>query len=663
MAKSSTVVLDYKPAIGAESTGSEYRLPSPGSSIGWRYVHCGGYDEVDDGVDENGQPKKKRLYHHFENKACNCPPGPQVLVLVSDADEIASGGSRGSLKSESGLAFTVRGNLEPYRSANPSPADVSYINDPHYKFLFLRKNAVDLDDLFRRAKEFYALFGGKGTENPMKVRFPSGAEGVFGHMEDGVEKWQGQEFTRMVIEEVTQIKDEQTYLDTIMSCRSKWEELRAQVYVNANPGGPGNKWFTARFVDMRGPDCRALRSGEKYTCPETGKTRTFIFSTVQDNPYAMRTGYDKSLARLTGTRRKQWFLGDFHAAEGQYFDILRLRRVPGEPDEALHVIPAKKIQLLSYWPRAIGVDWGYSHESAIVWGCWHPKEQLHIYREYSVSRTGTKQLGADIALKSLPDLEALPEHRMPLYLSPDAFARTDDGNTEAEQIKQGIEEILGNDAAFVMAPNQDEELLPDKDAWERVYRRQREKASRTAITIIRANNKRIAGWNVIRNYLQWWPNVEFIEETARDILRTKGVLARQEYEKACERHMAEVRPKILFSDACDKVITALEAAQEDPNNTEDVMKQDGDDFPDALRYLCVGFPFREIEKPREIFLADHLQSIRIANPGMSTYSLIMAARVAEREFDKQHVGGRGFTIPRRAGPAMRHWARRAGVGA
>lgn len=548
--------------------------------IPWRPIWCAGYD-----VDEQGQ----KHYHHLDGLPCHCEPGPQIWSIQSTAFEVACGGGRGSAKTEGTFGFLIKGNpiADP---ANASAVDVSYLRSPDYKFLVLRRNAKDLKDYFERAKKFFFYFGGEPTENPMGVRFPQwGSWGIFDHLadSDAYEKYQGQEFARIALEEAGQIPEEELYLKILMSCRSPRAELNPQTMLTFNPGGPGARWINARFVKILRANGMAVRPGEVYTEPHTGRTRVFFFSRVDDNPYLLARGYDKGLDLLREsqpTLYRRWRLGDFDAIEGQYFESFREKRRPNEPPEALHVIPARSLP--PTWPRAISLDWGYSHKSAVMWGCWAPNEQLHVYREFVVSRMGTEELGAEIAKRSLDDLSKLPDPHLMLYLSHDAFHRTDETNTEAEQIKRGVELILGKDAAFVLSTNQEEEYLDDKVAWESVLRRQRETARRTNITIVNAGvTRRAASGNLLRGMLRWWPIAdergELNEELARKILLEEGALAWHEYTQKVEKRRSEVLPKILFHDCCPKVVASIMAMIESENNTEEPEKMDGDDSYDA----------------------------------------------------------------------------------
>jgi hypothetical protein len=701
-----------KAAVGAPRAvigfGDGYGFRFNNASAGWRYVWCAGYD-----TDEQG----KRHFHHFENIRCNCPPGPQALALSSTAYEVAMGGGRGGLKTETGFGISVRGNsligvdgnihvlyhktgrvqlsedliipckegdrgkipadaarileAEGVLAITPPPDapkwDISYIHHPRYRFLVLRRNSKDLDDCFRRAREFYSPFGASFTESPMKVKFPSGAEGIFDHMQDenAYEKYQGQEFQFLWMEELTQIPSEKLYKRILRSARSSHAELKPKIFVTANPGGAGHKWFKARFINLEHAGGTPVKPGELYTEPYSGLTRMFIHSTVLDNPYILQNdpAYVAQLENEPDEReRKRWFEGDFNSFEGQYFTMFRERLLvdgngkPREAANACHVIAPRKLG--ANWPRAIAMDWGYAHDSAVGWGCWAPEGQLHVYREHVVSRRGSVEIGADIAIRSLPDLEQMPDPHMNLYLSHDAFNRTDEGTSKAEQVAAGIDRVLGAGAAFVLSANEEEELLDDRAAWDSVRRRQRERARQTHITVINAGTKRRSdSANLLRDYLRWWPiaaqQSEFSDAIARKILDTEGALAWYEYKRACEKRADEILPKILFWDCCPRTIAGIQAAVESEKNPEEPEKMDGDDACDMVFYLVNNFRFREAQKSRSDIVADRLQQIREREPGISVPSLILAAELNEREWLKGTGSATFARIPRRAGPSRR----------
>lgn len=616
--------------------------------VAWRYVWCGGYDEetAEDGT-------TKRFFHHFTNKKCSCKPGPQVKALTSTAFEIALGGGRGGLKTETLLAFLVKGNPVP----NPTdPVDISYVNHSKYRALVLRKNAKDLADFVSRAREFFAPYGAEVTESPMRIRFPSGAEILMGHMEDesSYMAYQGQQFQRIGLEELCQIPSEILYLRIIMSCRSPFEELKPQVLNTANPGGPGNAWFKKRFWDIKTKDGKPVRNGEIYTDEASGMTRTFIHSTVYDNPYFMRGNamYVKQLELLQGVERRRWLFGDFECFEGQFFTEWREKQLEGEPPEARHVIPAGSVKLQPWWHRWVGMDWGFKHAAAIYWACQHPNGQIHIYRELIRHGLTNEELGEELALRSRDDIEGLPHNSMTFYISPDcwspATARREVGQTIAEQIASGMQNVYGPNSAIAINTNKDiAEVVEETE-----IRRQ------ANIVIRPAFSKRVEGWQYIHSLMRWKRLPSEIPPTIDMGLAFKHLREgnEQKYEDMLvelKRYKPVVLPRLQVWDCCKALIEAVPTAKyNDPTkaglNPEDVekTKTKEDDALDGIRYCLSAHKFRENEEPYQEFLSRRMAEIRGKYGELSGNALVFANRKAEADWAERHSGGGTFTLQR-----------------
>jgi len=78
----------------------------------------------------------------------------------------------------------------------------------------------------------YSLLGAKIAYRPAEITFPSGATIKTGHLKDdqAYTKYQGHEYQRMLIEELTQVPDEKRYLQLLASCRSTVEGIKPQVF-------------------------------------------------------------------------------------------------------------------------------------------------------------------------------------------------------------------------------------------------------------------------------------------------------------------------------------------------------------------------------------------------------------------------------------------------
>lgn len=281
--------------------------------------------------------------------------GPQTQALTRPEFEVLYGGARGGGKTDAGFAWLMR-----------------HIDNPRYRFLVIRRNAEDLSDWLDRAKSFYAPARAVITGRPATIRFPSGAMGRVGHLKDenAFDHYQGHEYQRILIEELTQIPREERYLKLISSCRSTVDGIKSQVFCTTNPGGPGHLWVKQRFRVSQG-------SGVRHIDPISGKTRVFISARLTDNPTLMAKDpeYEAYLRSLPEKTRKAWLEGSWDVFEGQFFDSF---------DTNLHV--CQPFEIPKDWARYIGLDYGYTAPSAVGWFAVSPEGITYQYRE--LYRTG-----------------------------------------------------------------------------------------------------------------------------------------------------------------------------------------------------------------------------------------------------------------------------------
>src|SRR5262245_11473847 len=125
----------------------------------------------------------------------------------------------------------------------------SYLYHPKYLGCVIRKNVIDLRDWIREASPFYNMFGGDFKEAKAQFEFPSGAIIYCGHYDDESTwmKYQGQNIVRFSLEEATQIPDVKRLKMLRSCCRSTYPEMRAQIFLTTNPGGPGHSWVLDRY--------------------------------------------------------------------------------------------------------------------------------------------------------------------------------------------------------------------------------------------------------------------------------------------------------------------------------------------------------------------------------------------------------------------------------
>lgn len=594
----------------------------------------------------------------------------QRMALLRPEFEIFYGGAKGGGKSYCGIGWLINGNPQvPLDKATPT--DLSYIENPLYRGIALRKNHIDLGDWIDKARTVYLQLGAEFTEG--EFRFKSGAKIVTGHLgdESSYEKYFGRELHRIFIDELTFIESKKLYLRVLSCCRSTVAGIRPQILSTGNPGGPGTRWVKDRFITPRikgGAIAEPMTPlAETYWNPVLKKnvqiTRIFIPSKAIDNPDLMREDplYITRLEMQPEAERRAYLDGDWDALSGQFFSEYRPRGPIGSEvsnfPAARHVIPSTSTELLPYWHRWIGMDWGYSHDSAVFWACQHPDHRVYVYREAVMSKVGAEEWGALLARESGPDLAGLPDHHLTLFLSPDAFARRDEANTIAEQIGNGISRILGRNSVFLVDFTEEERALPADQAWASLNRRSSTK-SQFGITIQRASNERVSGWMQVREFLRWKPiykvsNTRIDWDVFEKIRSENGIMSAAEYLQQIAAQKDEILPKLQIFDCCPKLIRAISEAQHDEARPEDVMKNDYDNEVDALRYLLMAHSSREVKKPREAVVSEAIEAL---GAGASGHSRYMVATHVEAQYNKTVGTSKSFNLPRRVG---RH--RRAGA--
>lgn len=204
------------------------------------------------------------------------------------------------------------------------------LNNPKYRALVIRRNATDLTDWVDRATLMYYGAGGKLIGDTFK--FPSGARIKTGHLadKDAYQKYQGHEYQKMLIEELTHIPREKDYEKLMASCRSTVDGISAQVFCTTNPDGAGHEWVKNRWNIPDIPDDEAITTFKDIEVERDGvrevvrRKLVFIPSKVYDNRILLEKDADY-LAYLNGIQdeelRRAWLDGSWEGfgVEGAYY--------------------------------------------------------------------------------------------------------------------------------------------------------------------------------------------------------------------------------------------------------------------------------------------------------------------------------------------------------
>lgn len=210
------------------------------------------------------------------------PSPPQAAFLALETREAFYGGAAGGGKSSALLMDMLR-----------------FAKRPGFSGLILRRTMTDLamnGAIMDRAKMWllpHVSAGVTWNANDKFFTFPTEgrpAKLQFGYAEnldDVVRHYQGAEFHREAIDELTQWDEPPAQYLTTRLRRQKWDPIPLGFRGAGNPGGRGHKWVKKRYVQPGHPD------------------RPFIPALAKDNPGLKWEEYVEQLGSLDETTKAQ----------------------------------------------------------------------------------------------------------------------------------------------------------------------------------------------------------------------------------------------------------------------------------------------------------------------------------------------------------------------
>lgn len=431
------------------------------------------------------------------------------------------------------------------------PVVKKYIDYAGFHGIIFRRTFRQLDEsLIPRAKVKYEPLGARYNDQKKEFKFPSGATIRFSYMEtdDHAHDHQTAEYNYVAFDELTHFTEYQ-YLYITSRIRKSTKNLGAYVRSASNPGGMGHTWVFHRFVKHAEHGHTLLR----MKLPNGKESKLmFIPAKLTDNPALMENDPDylNRLNLLPEAERRALIYGDWHAYAGQVFTEFRAKKLPDEPDNALHVIPV--FQVPTWWPKIIAIDWGWDAMTWVGWGTIAPDGRIFIYREYTARKTYISDWAADVARLSQFD-----GNIKAVAMDPSAWA----GRGERKQIWKQFQDASG--------------MIPQK-----------------------ADNDRISGKLLLHEMLRWReappryvPPTGYSEELYLKIHRMYGPNKAKEYQMMFVPPKPETNlPKLQIFDTCPVLIQTIPALvhadpKKDGKKKEDVQEFDGDDSYDGVRYL------------------------------------------------------------------------------
>lgn len=460
----------------------------------------------------------------------------EVLSLPDSIFEALGGGAAGGGKTDLGMMI---------------PPARQFTEHPKFKGLVMRRTYPDLEkEVIPRQHEWYAPMGAVYNETKKRWKFPSGAYIQNGHAEreQDVRKYDSAEYNYIDWDECTHFTGFQYLYLSISRCRSSAPDLPAFVRGFTNPGNVGHSFFKQRFVDP-------FPHGKKIIIDKvTNQRRIYIPFLGKDNPYLLLNdpGYLKRLEGLPEVEKKAKLFGDWNSYEGQVFAEFRVMHLSDEPENAVHVVSGFEIP--AWWPRILGIDWGWAAMTFAIWGAVSPDGRLYIYRTWYWVKTPIEIWSKEIV--NLTGTEELED----VIICHSAGEHRGEAMTLSEQIFHAFNE------KYMIR-------LGERD--------------------------RIGGKNLIHEFLRWQQkpllyakSMVYDTELAGKILRLKGEDAYNEYNAIFAPQVIEDNlPKLqIFSAGPEgrenkELIDVIPACMPNENNPEDVAEFPGDDPYDCLRLV------------------------------------------------------------------------------
>lgn len=447
-----------------------------------------------------------------------CPQeGPQTALIQCPVFEVFYGGARGGGKTEGSIGDWLQ------HSSQYGEAAVG---------IFVRRKFKQLAEVIARTKQIFPKLGAKYNEQKAEWRMANGARLKFVYLErdSDAEEYQGHNYTRVYIEEVTNFANPSPINKLRATLRSA-TGVPVGMRLTGNPGGPGHNWVKARYID---PDPAGFKiiteecDVEIDGIIQTVKLeRVFIPSKLGDNMLLLRNDPTYVLRlRQSGSEAlvKAWLEGNWDIVDGAYFQFDEAKHV--KPTDYARFIPPSAVRFRSF-------DWGSYRPFSVGWwaicdGLWPefdplPFGALFRYREWygaSAPNIGLRMTADEVAKEILKQEE-----------------------------KERIRYAVADPAIFIRngGPSIAESMARCK--WRR------------------ADNKRLPGWEQLRQRLEGENGIPmlYVTDSCEDTIRTLPVLQHDEKDPEDldtdgEDHVAdEIRYACMSRPWKPKLPTAAEA--------------------------------------------------------------------------------------------------------
>lgn len=173
------------------------------------------------------------------------------------------------------------------------------------------------------------------------------------NLKDLNQKFQGQEFDILFIDEATQIPED--WFDIIKATNRGVNQFPKRIYITCNPGGIGHAWVKRLFVT------------KSYKESEKAEDYSFIQALPRDNKALMESDpdYIRTLEALPPTLRKAWLEGSWDIFMGQFFE--EFVDDPTHYEDRLYTHVIEPFEVPDHWQIYCSMDWGFAKPFSFDW--------------------------------------------------------------------------------------------------------------------------------------------------------------------------------------------------------------------------------------------------------------------------------------------------------
>jgi hypothetical protein len=417
-----------------------------------------------------------------------------------------------------------------------------------FKGIILRRKFPDLErEIIRLSKEYYPLTGATYNETKHSWEWKEyGSYMDFGHVQHAqdIKMYDSAQYNYCAFDELTHF-EEAPYLYMVGSRVRPGSSFNVSIVRNGtNPGGVGQTFVYNRFV-------KPCEEGYKRLLDKkTGLSRMFIPALAQDNPMGMEFDplYLQKLEILPEAEKRAKKYGDWHAFEGSVFPEFRPINIPGEPENAIHVI--EPFEIPEWWPRILSIDWGKRAMCHAIWGAISPDGRVYIYRERGWKGKDVPYWASEV--REVSHLESIVH----FILCGSAWQERG-----VETIAEQVQRYSG--------------LVPSSSD--------------------NSPGSRVAGLQSIHDFLRWEPREHLLKapgevydlDKANYIFRNYGEDALVRYRNMfLDEEEYKNLPRLQIFNTCQILIETIPVCVYDDKKKEDIQEFDGDDPIDNLRYFC-----------------------------------------------------------------------------